>query len=184
MKRIIKIAPKLNTDMKENNKQKSDIKSLSAVCGLFCAACSIYIGTNEDPGRLKNIADRHGVKSEDMQCHGCRAEKRSYWCKDICKIKPCADEKKIDFCIECNDYPCDMLQDFQKARPHRIELWENQRRIAEIGYEKWFSEKIKHYSCPECNTLNSAYDIACRNCGIEPGCEYVRLHKKAIEKTT
>ncbi|MDD3520672.1 MAG: DUF3795 domain-containing protein, partial [Actinomycetota bacterium] len=63
------------------------------------------------------------------------------------------------------------------------ELWKNQNRIAEVGFEKWFDEKIKHYSCLNCNTLNSAYDLICRNCGMEPSCEYVRLHKKVIESS-
>jgi len=64
--------------------------------------------------------------------------------------------------------------------PHRIELWQAQNRIREVGYENWFEEMLEHYSCTRCNTINSAYHIACRNCGVTPSCAYVDLHKEEI----
>jgi len=64
--------------------------------------------------------------------------------------------------------------------PHRIELWKSQERIKEAGYEKWYMEMIEHYSCSECGTLNSPYDMACRKCGVTPSCKYVSLHKDEI----
>jgi uncharacterized OB-fold protein len=64
--------------------------------------------------------------------------------------------------------------------PHRIELWKSQERIKEVGYEKWYEEMISHYSCSECGTLNSPYDIVCRKCGATPSCSYVNLHKDEI----
>ena len=29
---------------------------MAAVCGLFCSACTFYIGTHEDPARLAVLA--------------------------------------------------------------------------------------------------------------------------------
>jgi hypothetical protein len=167
--------------METNEKEISDKKQLCAVCGLFCPACTLFIGTKEEPQRLQNMADRHNTRADAWECNGCRSEKRSYWCEHICQIKPCADKRGIEFCGECDEYPCDMLKDFQKERPHRIELWKTQDRIAEAGYLKWFEEMVKHYSCTNCHTINSAYDITCRNCGTKPSCQYVKLHKKDIE---
>lgn len=92
----------------------------------------------------------------------------------------CAGEKGVDFCGSCPDYPCSNLKLFQAEMPHRIELWKSQERISEAGYEKWYAEMIQHYSCPDCRTLNSAYDLQCRKCGREPSCEYVRVHKNEI----
>lgn len=117
-------------------------KELTAVCGLFCPSCTIYIGTAEDPARLKAIADHYGTEAEVWQCHGCRSEKRSYFCENNCKMVVCAAEKGIDFCGECEEYPCEELQIFQKARPHRLELWEAQERIREVGYARWFDEML------------------------------------------
>ena len=40
---------------KEKNFKKPD-KTLAAVCGLYCEACSLYIATKEDPARLTALA--------------------------------------------------------------------------------------------------------------------------------
>ena len=154
-------------------------KQLVAVCGLFCPACTVYIATHEDPERLEFLAQRMGQSVEDIKCDGCRSEKLCFYCKS-CTFTTCAAEKGIDFCGECSDYPCEQLKTFQAQMPHRIDLWEDQKRIKEVGYEEWYKEKLKHYSCPECNAINSAYDIACRKCGATPGSIYVSLHKDTI----
>jgi hypothetical protein len=157
-------------------------KKLAAVCGLFCPACTIFIGSTEDPARLKAVSERLGLTTEEMECHGCRADKRGMFCSMYCKMTKCASEKGIDFCGECDEYPCAELKEFQAKMPHRIELWEAQARIKEVGYETWYSEMVEHFSCPSCGTINSAYDPACRKCGETPGSTFGRLHKDEIEK--
>jgi hypothetical protein len=154
-------------------------KRLAAVCGLFCPACSVFIGTREDPERLKMLAEMMNFSVEEMKCYGCRSEKRVPSCEN-CKMFKCAAEKSIDFCCECEEYPCEELKKFQTEYPHRIELWKAQERIKEVGYEKWFEEMIDHYSCPQCKTINSAYDMICRKCGANPSCTYVGLHGKEV----
>lgn len=155
-------------------------KRFAAVCGLFCPACSVFIGTREDPGRLTAMARRFQRPLEEMQCHGCRSEKRCFYCETKCIMAKCAAAKGVDFCSECSDYPCNDLKAFQSEMPHRIELWQSQSRIREAGYETWYAEMIDHYSCKKCGTLNSAYDMACRECGSTPSCAYVGLHKDEI----
>ncbi|MDZ7697134.1 MAG: DUF3795 domain-containing protein [Deltaproteobacteria bacterium] len=156
-------------------------KKLAAVCGLFCTACTLYIGTTEDEThRLEAVSKIYNTAAEDWACHGCRSDKRSYFCKNKCKMVDCAKEKGIDFCVECHEYPCDDLREFKEQRPHRIELWEAQERIKEVGYAQWFSEMRAHYSCPACGTINSAYDLKCRKCGAEPSCAYVERHRDDI----
>jgi predicted RNA-binding Zn-ribbon protein involved in translation (DUF1610 family) len=154
-------------------------KRLAAVCGLFCPACSIFIATHEDPERLRKLAERAQLSVDDARCEGCRSDKRYPYCK-ICKMSACAAEKGLDFCGACEEYPCEDLRTFQAERPHRIELWANQARIQEAGYETWFEEMLEHYACPQCGTLNSTYDMTCRKCGAGPSCAYVGLHKEEI----
>ena len=154
-------------------------KRLAAVCGLFCPSCRLYIATHEDPERLKMIAQKGKVTVEELKCDGCRSERRNFYCMK-CKLYHCAMEKRIGFCGECEDYPCEDLKSFQAEYPHRIELWEAQRRIKEVGYAQWYKEQFKHYSCPKCRTLNSAYDFTCRKCGASPSCAYVELHGQGI----
>ena len=157
-------------------------KRLAAVCGLFCPACGVFIGTREDPGRLAKLAQRLGKSIKEMQCNGCRSDRRCFYCESKCTMAKCAATKGVDFCGECAEYPCQDLKAFQAELPHRIELWKSQERIKEVGYEKWYTEMIEHYSCPKCRTINSAYDLKCRTCGEEPSCAYVSRHRKAIEQ--
>jgi hypothetical protein len=155
-------------------------KRLAAVCGLFCPACTIFIGSQEDPERLEGLARRLQHPVEELECHGCRSETQCFFCREHCKMIKCAAERGVDFCGQCPEYPCADLKTFQMQRPHRIELWKSQERIKEAGFEKWYAEMIEHYSCPECHTLNSAYDPACRKCGHTPSCAYVSLHQEEI----
>jgi len=155
-------------------------KRLAAVCGLFCPACTLYIATTEDAPRLAMLAQRIGIVEEEIKCYGCHSNKRGPYCQ-TCVMVACAAEKGIDFCGQCDDYPCDPLASFQAEAPHRLELWDDLKRINEVGHDEWFKEKTEYYACGQCHTINSAYDMQCRACGNDPSCEYVRIHKDAIE---
>lgn len=156
-------------------------KTLAAVCGLFCEACTAYIATRDDPARLKELAERFQFPEEELKCLGCRSEKRGPYCR-ICKMCVCAADRGIDFCVECEEYPCSELKQFQSAAPHRIELWNDLERIKTVGYQSWAEEARTKYTCPGCGSVNSAYDLKCWTCGREPSCAYVARHKPKIER--
>lgn len=156
-------------------------KNLVAVCGLFCPSCTIFIASNEDPERLKRMSEMRNHTIEDIRCEGCRAEVRTGFCR-TCKMSTCAKEKGIDFCGECSEYPCEELKEFQSIKAHRLELWQSQERIKEAGFEQWYAEMLEHYSCPDCNTINSAYDVNCRKCGKSPSSEYNAKHSREIKE--
>ncbi len=148
-------------------------KDLASVCGLFCVSCGVYYATKEkDDKKLQVIADKLGQTLDETHCDGCRSDRRTASCKD-CYIIKCATEKGIDFCVECDIYPCEFLKDFQKKMPHRKNLWKSQARIKEVGWKKWFNEMVEYYSCNKCDTINGAYDIGCRNCGNSPSNGFV-----------
>ncbi len=125
------------------------------------------------------IAEMLSQSVEAIKCEGCRSDVRTSYC-NTCKMLECSTKKGIDFCIECSDYPCEELKQFQSVLPHRIELWQSQARIKEVGWEQWYREMAQHYSCPDCGTMNSAYDRACRKCQTTPSCEYVRVNTEDI----
>jgi hypothetical protein len=155
-------------------------KKLAAVCGLFCPACHVFIATKENPEKLAMMAQRYQRSLEELQCNGCRSAKRCFYCETMCFMAKCAAGKGVEFCGDCKEYPCKGLKEFQALAPHRIELWKSHARRKEAGLEAWYAEMIGHYSCPQCRTINSAYDLKCRKCGHEPSCEYVGLHKDDI----
>jgi hypothetical protein len=165
----------------EENQSKGLDKQIAAVCGLYCKACTLYIATTEDPARLKGLAELFQVSEETVRCYGCRAEKRGPYCAE-CKMFACSAEQGIDFCVECETYPCDDLKAFQSAMPHRVDLWDELERIKNVGYEQWLTQVCENYACPQCGSVNSAYDLVCRTCNNEPSCEYVARNRGAIEQ--
>ena len=166
---------------KEGNFSGEADKAVAAACGLYCEACTLFIATKEDPVRLKGLAARFQLTEEAIKCYGCRSTKRGPYC-ETCKMFSCAAERGIDFCVECREYPCAALKQFQSERPHRIELWDDLERIRAMGYEHWLKDIPGNYTCPQCQSINSAYDLKCRKCNEEPSCDYVAKHKQEIEQ--
>jgi len=166
---------------KEENQSEKVDKKLAAVCGLYCEACSWFIATTEDPERLKRLAAQSQFSEQESKCYGCRSEKRLPYCEK-CKMFVCAIEQGFAFCSECEGYPCEDLKQFQAARPHRIGVWVNLEQIKAVGYKQWLKEIKGNYTCPRCQTINSAYDLKCRQCGEEPSCNYVARHREIIEE--
>lgn len=156
-------------------------KSLTAACGLYCGACTLYIGTTEEPARLKAIAARLVRSEADVICYGCRSDRRSYYCATCDKVN-CAIQKGVDFCGDCPDYPCDNLRTFQAEMPHRAELWQSLARLRQIGWEKCQQEMADRHACRKCITINSAYDLTCRCCGGDPSCDFVEDNQDAIRR--
>lgn len=167
--------------MDKNDHLRPD-KDLAAICGLFCLACDNYIDTLENRDKLAKKAEKKGTTLEDCLCLGCRSDTLNYFCRERCFMRTCAAEKNVDFCVECAEYPCPELRRFQAAAPHRIELWKNQERIRDAGFEQWHADMLERYSCPRCGAVNSAYDLKCRQCGGEPSCGYVGEHGEALEQ--
>jgi hypothetical protein len=152
---------------------------LAGSCGLFCPSCKIFIASHDHAEIRKRIAESLHLPRLDLECEGCRSDSRYHFCQ-TCDIKHCSSTKGLDYCGECLDYPCEKLSQFQMCRPHCAELFANQDRIQEAGFETWFQEMIVRYSCPECGTLNSAYHLTCPTCRTTPSCAFVTDHKAEL----
>ncbi|HQJ57363.1 MAG TPA: DUF3795 domain-containing protein [Caldisericia bacterium] len=68
-----------------------------------------------NPEIAKKIADwfkekrNEKVKIEDIHCLGCRGDRKMHWSPDCWILECCVDKKKLEFCYECEDFPCDKL---------------------------------------------------------------------------
>jgi hypothetical protein len=86
-------------------------------------------------------------------CPGCRnsppSEKDGWGCLEGCFIPACARERGVDFCAECDAFPCQKAREFFGAKGGNLyREWENgNRRIREVGAEIFFREMkdISHY---------------------------------------
>mgnify|MGYP001546613503 CR=1 FL=1 len=140
----------------------SFIKQRIAACGLHCGKCFAFtdgkIGnTARELKALLGNFDRYAERFVDLldetvfenypvfndmlsyfsnpQCRGCREES----CKlfEDCNVRKCSEEKNVDFCFECDEFPCNNTG-FDKhlyERFVKINL-----RIKKIGAEKYYDE--------------------------------------------
>lgn len=94
-------------------KRKNQLLSL---CGLNCGLCTMFIGKN---------------------CGGCGNGNQS------CSIAKCSLEKKVEYCIECSDYPCERyhhIDEFDSFITHRNQKSDLEK-AKEIGIEKYNLEQ-------------------------------------------
>ncbi|OPY33695.1 MAG: hypothetical protein A4E32_00620 [Methanomassiliicoccales archaeon PtaU1.Bin124] len=90
---------------------------MMARCGFQCDRCPMFDGNIKDQKdrAVASAGWRHywnlSVPVNDVRCKGClepRGEGYEYPDK-ACKIKVCAEDKKLDHCGQCKDYPCSMM---------------------------------------------------------------------------
>jgi hypothetical protein len=97
---------------------------MTAYCGLDCGECKAFKATQSNDLQLKKqMAERWSdqsdvkFKPEDIDCLGCKSDVISGWCRKLCKVRPCAEEKKVVTCASCDDYQCDKLKEFLRNEP-------------------------------------------------------------------
>jgi hypothetical protein len=141
---------------------KEEIKKALAPCGLSCEACFARVdgaiqqhalALQEKLGNFSIYAKRFETLVGDPEfklypefktmleyfakasCQGCRKEQ----CKLFkgCGVRGCHQEKGVDFCYECNAFPCDHTG----FDPHLYDRWvalNNQ--IRDIGLEAYYEK--------------------------------------------
>jgi predicted RNA-binding Zn-ribbon protein involved in translation (DUF1610 family) len=131
-------------------------------CGIYCGACDILIANEE--GNVDPLAQKWKMKIQDLLCLGCKTDVVSIYCSD-CKIKKCAVEKKIEFCFQCSDYPCEILRSFRNdSSAHHSSVIQNLEDIRKEGIEKWLGEQYIRWRCPDCGVRFAWYDKSCPEC--------------------
>ncbi len=105
-----------------------ELNKWHAPCGIYCKRCP-------------------GVKA--YNCNGCRVQKGQILKFPTCKTYECVTSKGYEFCFECQEFPCEMLQpivNFEIFSPHNSKLY-NLIMIKKLGLAEW--DKI----CDEKTTL-------------------------------
>lgn len=125
---------------------------LIAPCGINCRVCYAF-------QRSKN------------KCSGCRAEdKDKPVSRVICKIKTCPKfiEKGIDYCGQCDEFPCKNLKNLDKRYQGKyfMSMISNQKMIADEGIEKFLESEDNKWKCSSCENFLCAHKKECTNCGL------------------
>jgi hypothetical protein len=90
-----------------------------AACGIICNLCDMRHAPN-DPELAKEIADwfkkelNKEVKPEDIKCSWCKGDRGEHWSPDCWILQCCVDKKGLEFCYECDEFPCEKLIEWSK----------------------------------------------------------------------
>lgn len=120
-----------------------DKEFLTAPCGLDCFNCEIY--EENITGRLIDlINEKFNVPKHDIPCRGCRQQdgKHFHFGSRECATLDCVKQKGLDFCFNCNEFPCAKLApiaDGADRYPHNMKMY-NLCRIKRVGLEAWIQE--------------------------------------------
>ena len=140
--------------------KKREVIGKLSVCGLDCSRCADYENSeirslsSKLSELLKGYKGLARIKAENNPifkgypefdqilsyfakgtCSGCRSE--NVQCPLECHAKDCRQERNIDFCYECDEFPCER-QFNGKLRERWIE---RNNRMKEIGVEKYYIEQ-------------------------------------------
>jgi len=144
-------------------------KELLAPCGLYCGVCSIYIAHRDNnlkfKKRLLPIYKAFAKDVDDIACTGCLSDGIVFPVCQSCPIKKCSQDKGINGCHQCEDFPCKFIENFpiqvgKKVILRAIPTWR------ELGTEKWVEEEEKRYHCPDCGNVLFRGARRCNKCGI------------------
>jgi predicted RNA-binding Zn-ribbon protein involved in translation (DUF1610 family) len=130
--------------------------NLAAPCGIYCGACRHYLALK------KNQLEQRGFK---RGCEGCRIRNKN--CAFIRRDCPALKKNQIEYCYECNSFPCQNLQKMDHLYQNRyaVNMIGNLKRIKEIGVARWLQEQKVFYICPQCGGEICIHDEKCYDCG-------------------
>lgn len=82
----------------------------ASICGIDCETeCSIYLAYCNDNEVLRRqlalILLKDSNRWPEIRCDGCKGEQAICW-RPHCPVKACATSHGLEFCIQCQDYPC------------------------------------------------------------------------------
>jgi len=132
-------------------------KELIAPCGMNCVICASY------------QAYQHNVKNKGVKmpyCCGCRPrDKKCAFLKKRCDLLM---NKKVEYCYECKEFPCDRLKKIDKRyrKLYRMSMIENLIYIKSNCMKKFLSQEGKKWRCPKCGGVISCHNGICFSCNL------------------
>jgi len=138
--------------MRTKNLEEWDI----SICGLNCAKCDIYQAAHGNDKLRDEIVnwfrEKHNkiVKPEQIICEGCRGPLDDHW-SPKCKLMLCARNKGLQYCFQCEDFPCVNVNKFSSDDIfHHRRTIENLKRMKKIGIKGWIAEQKRKGQCVFC----------------------------------
>lgn len=119
-----------------------DYRKLVSHCGVDCFNCQIY-RENIQPELADQIAAQRKIDPADVACDGCKDGGCSLFGDRKCECKECVLARGIEFCYECDEFPCQVLHPcaWHAATYPQNQKMYNLMRMKKIGVERWAKEE-------------------------------------------
>jgi hypothetical protein len=111
-------------------KQKSEaIGKNIAACGIDCSTCPFphiheslenaqkWVGQFREWKVIKQDEGAEEIMSKGPFCMGCRGDRSRHWSANCQILKCCVDEKGLNNCSQCGEFPCEKLVEWSRKRP-------------------------------------------------------------------
>ena len=156
------------------------IPELASPCGLYCGDCAIYIAHRDNNQKLKEglvrlyqgrtagkgtLPNSEKLTTDDIQCNGCLSSVKFMHCQQ-CEIRGCAQEKGYAGCHECDEFPCQHIENFPMNIGKKVILRAVPYR-RNVGTDKWIQDEDARYICPECGNKVFRGVIKCNKCNAK-----------------
>jgi hypothetical protein len=104
-------------------------RGLIAACGIDCAGCDFRkVPTDAGAaGRIVAWFKKQGWLAQDegvaeiiersMYCKGCRGDRAVHWSPNCWILQCCVDGKGLEYCYQCEAFPCDRLEEWATQSP-------------------------------------------------------------------
>ena len=146
---------------------KREYKYISYCGKYYCAFCDYHKGTMvkaaknllafaERYGSLRLIANANNacnfdeflkalkwLASQGKPCKGCRFGGGWSWWGD-CPVRDCCIQKGVNFCYQCEDFPCEKLNE-EPLLDRKKAMIEANNQIKAIRIESWMQQLKKKY---------------------------------------
>ena len=153
---------------------EQNVRKLVGICGLYCGTCPSYLAYRKnDVEQLERISQAMDISIEEIRCDGCLSDKVMPYCVE-CKagFRQCAREKKVTWCFECSDFPCQRLRGFTNVHivsgiSHHAHVIGDLQYMKEHGVEQWVEGQERGGRCPQCWERLYWFDRECPNCHFQ-----------------
>jgi hypothetical protein len=139
---------------------------LLGFCGVYCGACTTYRACRDNDQSLVEWIVGRGMPREEIFCEGCRSSHVNKWCSE-CRFRSCVEGKGLENCFQRGSFPCSMLVNFSKTRPHRVLGLRNLHKLREASLNEWLRGQERRWACPSCGKKQHWYAEKCLTCGAE-----------------
>ena len=149
-------------------------------CGLYCGVCAIRLAHRDNNQKLKAgllklyqggspgrgaLPNSENLTVEDIRCQGCLSDDLFMHCSQ-CVIRDCVQAKGLEGCYQCDEFPCEHIDNFPMAVGRKVIL-RSVPHWRKVGTEQWIKDEEARYVCPLCGNKVFRGAARCNRCKAE-----------------